>query len=164
MKYANKLSATIIAFSLLCVIGCGGDDNPTPGPEDQVPGQEITGTWMQNEAGDVTGPAAETFTDFSITINTTSTPGRLDYTTQNTNTLIFPSSGNFTLPDTPNFANTNTVQVTREDGVKVDITLVNENQLRMQLTIEADSSVPSDDSRMAEIGGEYTFELDKDTQ
>ena len=159
MKYTNKLLATIAALSLLVIIGCsGGEDPPGPGTEDEIPGEEITGTWVQ---GTITGPAQETFTDFSIAIGTTSTSGQLSYTTQNTNTLVFPSSGTFTLPDNPNFDNG--AQVTREDGVKVDISLVN-NQLRMVLTVDADSSVPSDNSRVAEVSGEYTFLLDKDAQ
>lgn len=159
MKYTNKLLATIAALSLLIMVGCsGGEDPPGPEPENKIPGEEITGKWVQ---GTITGPAEETFTDFSITIGTTSTSGQLSYSTQNTNTLVFPSQGTFTLPDSPNFDSG--AQVTREDGVPVDIRLVN-GALEMKLTVDADSSVPSDNSRLVEVSGEYTFLLDKDTQ
>lgn len=167
MKYANKLVSTFAAFSLLFMIACGGgDDSPTPNPGDdgdggdgEVPGAAITGTWVQ---GTIDGPAADEFTDFSITINTTSTEGTLSYTTLNTNTLVFPASGNFTgIPADADF--TSTVQVTNGD-TPVDITLVNDDQLRMVFTIEADSGVPTDNSRTAEVAGEYTFLLDRDTQ
>ena len=171
MKYANKLVSTLAAFSLLFMIACGGgDDNPTPGPGGDdgdgggVPGAAITGTWVQNEPDDVTVPndAGVTFTDFSITIGTTSTEGQLEYSTQNTEPLVFPNSGTFALPDTPNF--TSGAQVTREDNVPVTITLVGEDQLRMVFTVDADSGIPADNSRVTQVSGEYTFLLDRDTQ
>ena len=159
MKYANKLFAAITTLSLLGMIACGGGEDPTPGTgEDKVPGEEITFKWVQ---GTITGPAADTFEDFSISIGTTSTAGRLSYTTENTNTLVFPNSGTLTLPENPNF--TSGAQVTREDGVPVDVKLV-DGKLEMKLTVDPDSSVPAGNSRVAEVSGQYTFLLDQDTQ
>lgn len=160
MKYANKLFATIAALSVLVMIGCSGGEDPTPDPDpdNKVPGEEITFKWVQ---GTITGPASDTFTDFSISIGTTNTAGQLSYTTENTNTLVFPSRGSFTLPDNPNFATG--AQVTREDGVPVDVRIV-DGKLEMKLTVDANSSIPTNDSRIAEVSGEYTFTLDKDTQ
>ncbi len=159
MKYANKLVATVAVFSLLLTFGCGGGEDPGP---DGVPGEAIVATWFQNEAGDVTGgPAAADFTAFEITISTTTTPGRLDYTTQGTNTLIFPNKGTFTLPENPAFTPGSTVQVTREDGKAVDVTVTADSQLRMVFLVDSNSSIPTENSRIAEIGGTYTFLLDK---
>ena len=159
MKYANKLVATVAIFSMILTLGCGGGEDPTP---EGVPGEVLAATWAQDDAGDVTGgPAAEDFTAFEITISTTTTPGVLDYTTQGTNTLIFPNRGTFTLPENPNFAPGNTVQVTREDGKDIDVTVTADNQLRMVFIVDANSSIPTDNSRTAEIGGTYTFLLDK---
>lgn len=157
MKYANKLVASVAVFSLLLTLGCGGGEDPTP---DDVPGEAIAATWVQDEAGNVTGgPAAADFINFEITISTTTTPGVLDYTTQNTNTLIFPNSGTFTLPDDPNFSTG--AQVLRDNDVQVDVALVGDNQLRMIFLVNSNSSIPTDNSRTAEIGGTYTFLLDK---
>ena len=160
MKYANKLVATVAVFSLLLTLGCGGgDDNPTPG---EVPGEAIAATWVQNEAGDVTGgPAAADFTNFEITISTTTTPGELDFSARNTNTLVFPNSGTFILPENATFAPGVAVQVTQRDGREVDMTLTADNQLRMVFLVDSNSSIPTDNSRVAEIGGTYTFLLDK---
>ncbi|MGB3778355.1 MAG: hypothetical protein WA960_08340 [Tunicatimonas sp.] len=154
MKYANKLVASVAVFSLLLTLGCGGgDDNPTPS---EVAGENLVATWVQ---GTITGAAAETFEDFSITINTTNTPGELNYSTQNTNTLIFPRNGTFTLPENPNF--TTGAQVTRDNDVQVDVTLLNDNQLRLEFTIDSNSSVPTENSRTMQVDGEYVFTLDK---
>ena len=162
MKYANRLFATLFAFSLLLLMSCGGgDDNPTPGDDDDngnggVPGEAISGTWEQ---GDIDGPAADQFTDFSITISTTDEPTELDYSTTNTEPLVFPEQGSFDLPADPNF--TTGAQVTREDGVQVDVTLVGEDQIRLEFTIDSDSAVPTENSRVAQVAGQYTFLLDK---
>ncbi len=159
MKYANKLVATVAVFPLLLTLGCGGDDSPTP---DGVPGEALVATWVQDESGDVTGgPAAADFTNFEITINTTNTPGELDFSARNTNTLVFPTSGTLMLPENATFAPGVAVQVTQEDGRKIDMTLTADNQLRMVFTVDSNSSIPHDNSRVAEIGGTYTFLLDK---
>ena len=157
MKYPNKLVATVAIFSMILTLGCGGGEDPTP---EGVPGEVLAATWAQDDAGDVTGgPAAEDFTAFEITISTTTTPGVLDYTTQGTNTLIFPNRGTFTLPENPNFSTG--AQVTREDGKAIDVSITSDNQLRMVFTVDSNSSTPTDNSRVAEIGGEYIFVLDK---
>ena len=157
MKYANKLVATVAIFSMILTFGCGGGGDPTP---EGVPGEALAATWVQDDAGDVAGgPAAEDFTAFEITINTTTTPGILDYTTQNTNTLIFPNSGTFTLPENPNFSTG--AQVTRDNEVQVDIALTASGQLRMVFLVDSNSSIPHNNGRTAEIGGTYTFLLDK---
>lgn len=153
MKYASKLIATIAIFSMLLTFGCGGGEDPAPGG---VPGETLVATWVQ---GTITGAAAETFEDFSITINTTNTPGELTYTTQNTNTLVFPNSGTFILPENPDFSTG--AQVSRDNEVQVDITLTPENKLRLEFAINSNSSVPTNNSRTAQIDGPYTFLLDK---
>ncbi len=154
MEYANKLIATVAVFSLLLAFGCGGGGED-PGP-DGVAGENLVATWVQ---GTITGAAAETFEDFSITINTTNTPGKLDYSTQNTNTLVFPRNGTFTLPENPNFSTG--AQVTRDNDVQVDVTLLNDNQLRLEFTINSNSSIPTENSRTMQVDGEYIFTLDK---
>ena len=160
MKYAHQLLASLAAFSLLFMVGCGGgDDSPTPGENGENPGAAIIGTWVQDEPGDVTGPAAESFTDFSITFTTTDTPSQVRYTTIGTEPLVFPAQGTFDIPESPNFQNG--VQVTREDGVKVDIRLADENTLGMEFTVDSDSGIPTENSRVAEITGQYTFTLTK---
>lgn len=153
MKYANKLVATVTILSTLLTLGCGGGEDPGP---DGVPGENLVATWEQ---GTITGEAAETFEDFSITINTTNTPGQLNYTTRNTNTLVFPNSGTFTLPDNPNFSTG--AQVTRDNDVQVDVTLTADDKLRLEFTIDSNSSIPTENSRTAQIDGPYTFLLDK---
>lgn len=159
MKYANKLVATVAVFSLLLTLGCGGGEDPGP---DGVPGAAIVATWVQDDAGDVTGgPAAADFTNFEITISTTTTPRELSYTTRNTNTLVFPNSGKFILPENAAFTPGVAVQVTQTDGTTVDLTLTADNQLRMVVFVESNSSIPTENSRIAEIGGTYTFLLDK---
>ena len=159
MKYANKLAATVAVFSLLLTLGCGGGEEPTP---DGVPGEAIAATWVQNEPGDVTGgPAAAEFTAFEITINTTNTPGELSYTAQNTNTLVFPNSGTLTLPENATFSPGVSVQATQSDGTPIELALTADDQLRMVVEVASDSSIPTDNSRIAEIGGTYTFLLDK---
>ena len=160
MKYANKLVATVAVFSLVLTLGCGGGEDPTPGG---VPGETLVATWVQDEPGDVTGgPAAADFTAFEITINTTNTPGELSYSTRNNgNALVFPNSGTLTLPENATFSPGVSVQATQSDGTPVDLALTADNQLRMVVEVASDSSIPTDNSRTAEIGGTYTFLLDK---
>ena len=163
MKYISKLFATVATFSLLFVIGCGGgDDNPAPGPgDDGVQGAAIIGTWTQAEPGDVTTPEGSgvSFENFSITLSASDVEGILDYSTTNTNTLVFPSSGAFQVPADPNFSNG--AVLTRDSEVPVTVTLVGENQLRMEFTIESDSGIPTENSRVAQVVGAYNFLLTK---
>lgn len=176
MKYVNKLVSTVAAFSMLFMIACGGgDDNPAPNPGTgggggdggggdggggtEMPGTAIVGTWEQLEAADVVGPAAENFTNFSITIAATSEADKLDYTADNTEPLVFPAEGQFTeIAADANFSEG--VQV-MNGSTPTDITLVSETELRMVFTVDANSGIPSDNSRTAEVGGEYTFNLTK---
>ena len=121
-----------------------------------MPGAAIVGTWEQ---GEIEGAAAEEFTDFSITISTTDDATVLDYSTENTYSLVFPESGEFTeIPAEADF--TNGAQVTN-GSTPTDITLVSETQLRMVFTVDANSGLPADNAKTAEIGGEYTFTLTK---
>ena len=165
MQYISKLFATVAAFSLLFMIGCGGgDDNPTPDPDNGdggVRGSAVIGTWVQAEPGDVTTPEGSgvSFEDFSITFSASDVEGVLDYSATNTNTLVFPRSGTFQVPADPNFSNG--VVLTREDQTPVTVTLVGENQLRMEFTIESDSGIPTENSRVAQVVGAYNFLLTK---
>ncbi|MGB3849099.1 MAG: hypothetical protein WA958_03980 [Tunicatimonas sp.] len=160
MKYANKLVATVAILSTLLTLGCGGGEDPSP---DGVPGEVLAATWEQDEPGDVTGgPAAADFTNFRITISTTTTPGELNYSTQNNgNTLVFPNSGTFTLPEGAVFSPGVAVQVAQNDGKTVDLSLTADDQLRMVVLVNENSSIPHGNSRTAEISGTYTFLLDK---
>lgn len=165
MKYANKLVSTLAAFSMLFMLACGGGEDPTPdngggngggGGEGEAPGAVLIGKWVQ---GTVTGPAADNFTDFFIEIAATSDANVLNYTAADDEPLVFPTSGSFTLPADPNFETG--AQVTRNDDVPVDIKIV-DGKLEMKLTVDANSSIPTGNSRVAEIGGDYTFLLDKE--
>ena len=156
MKHMSKLLATIFSFSLLFTIGCGGgDDSTDPGPDGNADAA-IIGTWEQ---GTITGNAAETFEEFTITISTTNSPNEFRYAATNTNPLVFPASGTFT--DVPAEANFSTgVQVNNGD-TPVTISVTGDNKLVMVFTVAADSGVPADNARVAEVAGEYNFTLDK---
>ena len=146
------------------MIACGGGDDgptPTPGPGDpgtdgESPGAVLIGKWVQ---GTIAGPAEAEFTDFSITFSASNDANVLNYATTNTQALVFPASGTFTLPASPNFETG--AQLTRNDAVPVDMKII-DGKLEMKLTVEADSGVPTDNSRVAEVAGEYTFLLDKE--
>lgn len=160
MKYISNLLAPFTALSLLFMIGCGGDDDSsTPGDGDSE--SAIIGTWAQDSASVITTPEGSgvTFTDFSITFATSDTEGMLRYTTSNTNTLVFPSQGTIEVPADPNFEAG--VQVLRDSEVPMTVSLVGEDQLRMVFTIDADSGIPTENSRVAEVVGEYNFLLDR---
>lgn len=163
MKYAHQLLASLAAFSLLFMVSCGGgDDSPTPGENGENPGAALIGTWVQDEAGDIVVPddSGIEFENFSITITASDDPNTLNYSATNTQPLVFPQTGTFTnIPDDANFSTG--VQVLRGDQLPVTMTLVSDEELRMEFSVSGDSGIPTDNSRVAQTIGDYTFNLTK---
>ncbi|MEK6476404.1 hypothetical protein WJR50_02680 [Catalinimonas sp. 4WD22] len=160
MKSLNKLCAFAAIVSLLLGSACGEDTpNPTPDP---VPGEDIAGTWIVAEPGDVTGPAADQFSDFSINITTTSS--QVNYTTTgNGDALVFPDQGTFAVEESDNFESG--AEVMRgPDNVPTTITLSEGgNVLTMNFTIDINTDAAVN-GRVASINGDYTFVLQKQQQ
>lgn len=161
MKYMNRLWAFAAVVSLLLTSACGSDDTPDP-TEDPIPGQEISGSWFVEEPGDVTGPAADQFADFSIII--TATASQVNYTTSgNGEAMVFPDGGTFAVEESDNF--TSGADVVRgPDNVDTRITLSEGgNVLTMTFTIDTGIG-DGENARVTEIEGDYTFRLQKQQQ
>ncbi|MDF9800077.1 hypothetical protein OKW21_005340 [Catalinimonas alkaloidigena] len=156
MKYTHKLFVFAAILGLLLNSACG-EDTPDP-TADPVPGEEISGTWVVAEPGDVSGPAADQFSDFSI--NITATSSQVSYTTNgNGDALVFPDQGTFAVEESDDFENGATV-VRGPDNVDTRIILTEEgNVLTMDFTI--DININAVNGRVASINGDYTFVLQK---
>lgn len=157
MKYTNKLWAFAAVLGLLLGTACGSDDTPEPGEEDML-GQEISGTWIIEEPTDVTGPVADQFSAFSITI--TATASEVRYTASgNEEKLVFPDAGTFAVDASDNF--TSGADVVRgPDNVNTRMTLTEGgNVLTMSFTI--DTGINAHNGRVMAIEGDYTFTLQR---
>lgn len=164
MKYTNKFLTVIALLCLLLAVSCKKDD-PTP-PPPEVPGAELAGTWAAERDNAITGPAANKFTDFAITI--TPTTNQVSYTTTNTgegDEIVFPSSGTFDVEASDNFE-TGAEIIRQPDGVPVTSTISNDGQtLTLNFNIDTNTaSIDAGNARVAGIDGEYTFILDKQQQ
>ncbi len=157
MKFTHKSIVASLLLSVLFVFGCKEDDGGNGGDSGDVPGQEISGTWEQLTANDITGPAAAEFTDFSISI--TASQSGVTYTTKSANTEVFPASGSFIVEESDDFMAGATITRMPDDvemtGVKVS---ADGSKLDMNFTIntEGDSG-----GRYQGIDGQYTFSLTK---
>lgn len=156
MKYINRLSAFAAVLSILLISACG-DDTPDP-TTDPIPGQAISGTWEVAEPSDVTGPVADQFSDFSISI--TATASQVTYTTSgNGEQIVFPDGGTFAVEESDNF-NSGADVVRGPDNVVTRITLTEEgNVMTMSFTI--DTGINARNGRVMEIEGNYVFRLQK---
>jgi len=156
MKHTNKLFALATILTLVFSVGCKKDD-PNP-PSQDVPGQALAGTWTVTEANNVTGPAADQFSNFSITI--TANASGVNYTTTNSgDELVFPDAGSFVVEASDDFDEG--AEVLREpDNVPVDINLLEGGDV-MNMTFTIDISTASINGRVAGINGEYNFTLNK---
>ncbi|MFP4090256.1 MAG: hypothetical protein ACLFUB_08875 [Cyclobacteriaceae bacterium] len=158
MNHISKFLYLSVFVSLVFVTACKKDD-PDPEPE-VVPGEALRGTWVATQDNAVTGPAADQFANFSITI--TPTADQVSYTTNvaeiQGDPLVFPASGTFIVDATDNFQTG--AEVLREtDDVSINMDLSEDgNVLTMNFTIAVDAVV---NGRVAGINGEYTFILNK---
>lgn len=160
MKYTNKLLTVVAMLCLLLAVSCKKKD-PTPTPTEEVPGEALVGTWKAVQDNAVQGPAADQFTDFSITI--AATASQVSYTTNDVgDKTVFPASGTFAVEASDNF-NTGAEIIRGPDQVPVTATLSNNGQtLTLQFNIDtSEASIKGGNARVAGIDGEYTFVLDK---
>jgi hypothetical protein len=156
MKHLTRLLYIAVIGSMFILSACGDDNGGDPEPEN-VPGDAIEGTWAATQDNAITGPAADQFTDFSITINATA--DQVSYTTTNSgDPSVFPGNGTFIVEASDNFETG--AQVLREpDDVTVDMNLSQDGTvLTMSFTINIDAAV---NGRLAGINGEYTFILNQ---
>jgi len=156
MKTIHLLRACMSILVLSLVTACG-DDTPDPATE-EVPGQELAGTWAVSEANDVTGPAADQFTGFSISI--TANASAVSYTTTGGgDPLVFPEQGTLIVEATDNFEES--AEVLREpDNVPMTVSL-SESGDAMDLTFTIDIGTTAANGRIAGINGEYNFSLSR---
>jgi len=155
MKFTHKSIVASLLLSVLFVFGCKEDDGPN-GNGDDIPGEELSGTWEQVDANDITGPAAAEFTNFSISI--TATASGVTYTAESPNTDVFPTSGSFVVEESDNFITG--ASVTRmPDEVEVDVTVsADTTMLDMNFTIATEGE---SGGRYQGIDGQYSFSLTK---
>ena len=156
MKFLQKSIVASLFLSIALIFGCKDDDG---GGGEEIVGQELSGTWVQQEADDVTGPAAAEFTDFSISISASASG--VSYTTNsenNGNPNVFPPSGTFDVDASDNFESG--ASITRQpDGVAMDVSLSSDGQiLNMTFTISTDGD---SGGRYQGIDGQYQFTLTK---
>lgn len=156
MKTIHLLRACMSILILSLATACG-DDTPDPATE-EVPGQELAGTWAVSEANDVTGPAADQFTGFSISI--TANASAVSYTTTGGgDPLVFPEQGTLIVEATDNFEEG--AEVLREpDNVPMTVSL-SESGDAMDLTFTIDIGTTAANGRIAGINGEYNFSLSR---
>ena len=156
MKTIHLLRACMSILILSLATACG-DDTPDPATE-EVPGQELAGTWAVSEANDVTGPAADQFTGFSISI--TANASAVSYTTTGGgDPLVFPEQGTLIVEATDNFEES--AEVLREpDNVPMTVSL-SESGDAMDLTFTIDIGTTAANGRIAGINGEYNFSLSR---
>jgi len=156
MKNTKRFWSYPAVILLLFVVVACGDDTPDPTTQ-EVPGEELAGTWLVNEAADVTGPAADQFTNFSITI--TATASEVSYVTSGSgDPLVFPDQGTFIVEATDDFEQG--AEVLRdEDNVPITVNL-SEGGNVMNLTFTIDVGTTASNGRVAGINGEYNFRLE----
>ena len=156
MKKIHLLRVVMSSLFLSLAVACG-DTSPEPATED-VPGQELAGTWAVSEANDVTGPAADQFTGFSISI--TANASAVSYTTTGGgDPLVFPEQGTFIVEATDNFEDG--AEVLREpDNVPVSVRISEDGDV-MDMTFTIDIGTTATNGRMAGINGEYNFTLNR---
>lgn len=152
----NVLRTYMGILVLLFATACG-DNTPDPATE-EVPGQDLSGTWAVIEANDVTGPAADQFTSFSITI--TATASAVSYTTSGSgDPLVFPDEGTFIVEATDNFEEG--AEVLRErDNVPITVRLSEDGDV-MDMTFTIDIGTTASNGKIAGINGEYNFTLNR---
>ena len=156
MKFLHRSIIASLLLSIAFVFGCKDDDG---GGGEEIVGQELSGTWVQLEADDVTGPAAAEFTDFSISISASASG--VTYTTNSEtygNPNVFPEQGSFDVDASDNFESG--ASITRQpDGVAVDASISSDGQiLNMTFTISTDGD---SGGRYQGIDGQYQFTLTK---
>ncbi len=156
MKYINRFWVFVAISGLMFATACG-DDTPDPSTE-AVPGEKLVGTWLVADPGDVTGPTADQFADFSISISATTS--QVKYTASGSgDALVFPTSGTFAVEENDNF-NSGAEVVRGPDNVPTDIVLTeNGNVMTMSFTIDVNTAAVN--GRVASINGDYTFKLQK---
>lgn len=156
MKTIHLLRACMSILILSLATACG-DDTPDPATE-EVPGQELAGSWVVSEANDVTGPAADQFTGFSISI--TANASAVSYTTTDGgDPLVFPEQGTFIVEATDNFEEG--AEILREpDNVPMTVRISEDGDV-MDMTFTIDIGTTAANGRMAGINGEYNFSLSR---
>nr|WKN39738.1 hypothetical protein K4G66_13665 [Tunicatimonas sp. TK19036] len=159
MNSRNQWIAYFISITLLLAAGCK-DDTDSDNGNDVGPGQAIAGTWFVKDSTGVTGPTADQFQNFQLSI--TALASRVNYTAQgNNNKIVFPDAGSLEVETRDNFVNGAEV-IRQPDLVPMTMTLNEaDTTLRIVFTISADSFVPVEQGRIAGIAGEYTFNLKK---
>ena len=162
MNYRNQWMAFLMAFSLLLTWGCK-DDTGTDDDDEVVPGQAIAGTWSVGEDGSVTGPTADQFEDFQLTI--TALASRVTYSALgNGNKIVFPDAGTLEVESRDNFSAGAEV-IRQPDLLPMNMTLnESDTTLRIEFRISADSYAPDNNSRVMGIEGDYVFNLKKQSQ
>ncbi|MGK7388915.1 MAG: hypothetical protein ACNS60_01135 [Candidatus Cyclobacteriaceae bacterium M2_1C_046] len=167
MKKLNYLFLSVIAVVFLTLVSCG-DDDPGVTPIEAVK-ERLAGTWAVDASNTTskvlfgTEDRTDGYTNFALTFNLSGLdiPGG-SYTT----TLVdepdpWPSSGTwtFTNPDNITDPAATTFQITRGDGVVIDVNLT---ETTLELNFSYDQSVHAgDDNRIKAVDGEWTFVLVK---
>lgn len=153
MKTLNNLFAVASLFALLSFGACK-EDTPDGGT-DEVPGQSLEATWAVTDASNVSGPAADQFTGFSITINASASG--VTYTTSGGgDPLVFPAQGTLIVEPSDDFDAG--AEVLREpDNVPMTINLSQDGDV-MDIDFTIDVGV---NARVAGINGEYSFTLNR---
>lgn len=155
MEIIKRFWSFAVIISVLFTMACKED--PVDPGTDEVPGEELSGTWTVTDANDVTGPAADQFTSFSITI--TANAAGVTYTTSGGgDPLVFPEQGSLIVEATDNFDEG--AEVLREpDNVPLTINL-SEDGAVMNMTFTIDVGTTAANGRVAGINGEYNFRLE----
>jgi len=153
MKITKKFQSYVVLILLAALsTGCG-EDTPDPGTTD-IPGEEISGTWSVVDPSDVTGPAADQFENFTLTV--TATASEVSYvSTNNGDPIVFPDQGTIVVDATDNFEDG--AEVLREpDNVPVTVNLSEGGEvLNLTFTIEVGTN-----ARTSGINGEYNFRME----
>lgn len=151
MKKFNYLLSAILVLSLVVFAGCGGgDDTPDKTAAEQQLDKLKAKTWKAN-AGSVTrdGSAEADFDAFTLTFTGSATGDTASGSYSTTNGAdVFPGS-------TWAFDGTNSNILVRANGVKMNIQSVNDTNLKIQFTLNADGS----GNRLLGLSGNWVFDL-----
>jgi len=160
MRYYFLWTVGLTALTLL-LSGCF-DDGGSGGDDSSSPAQPIAGTWFVRDSTDVTIPeSAQEVLDLSnFRITVTPTLTRVNYTTAGSTPAVFPPQGTLVIDDDADFR-AGTEVLRQPDLVIMDMILPEDTTLRIEFNIGMDSSIPTENSRVARIEGGYVFVLRK---
>ncbi|MDX1629874.1 MAG: hypothetical protein R3345_14300 [Fulvivirga sp.] len=162
MKKLTYLLSAGFLVVLLAAVGCGNDDGGNLSPQDAA-GVNFEDTWVVGTSGSVFFESEDRTADYSnFTLTTVYTAGQGEgtYTTTGgpTGASPWPSSGVWSFNS--NEPDANAFQVTRDDGLVIDVVITGDTMTLNFLFNDA-SHKTDQEGRIEAVDGNWTFTLSR---